>query len=125
MAKENNLTLGAGDVAIMLDGEERVLRLSIGAFKAIDKAFGGIVAATQQIGQYSPSAIEKVITIGLGLTPNGAKGLDDKIFATGIADDSGRLAALCQDYLLNIARGPAYFAKQANEEASQDTADPQ
>ncbi len=65
MAKPST-TLGAGNVAIILDGESLALRPSLAAALAISRKEGGIMSTVQACTRFDLDAIAFVVAQGLG-----------------------------------------------------------
>jgi hypothetical protein len=75
-------SIGAGDVAITLDGESLVLRPSLAAALAISRKDGGIMSIVQACTRFDLDAIAFVVAQGLGRP---ASEVVELIFKTGIA----------------------------------------
>lgn len=83
----SNATLGAGNVAIILDGEDAVLRPSLKAAQTISKQSGGIIAAVQAVGRFDFETIVAVIALGLGVSQaREVQSLAEKVYSTGLTD---------------------------------------
>ena len=94
----NKATIGAGDVSIKLDGEECVLRPSLGAARAASRLNGGIMAAVQAIGQFDFDMVVQVIALGLDRKPSE---IEDAVYNTSVAE----LAPFAITFLTNLANG--------------------
>lgn len=99
--------LGAGDVAIELDGEPVVLKCSYEACTALCRAPGGLYSVNgsssvaSRILQADIDTIAFVIRLGLGLGASAVKSLDEQIYRTGIVNLVGPLSV----FVGNVARG--------------------
>jgi hypothetical protein len=126
--------LGAGDVPIVIDGDEYVLRPSLRAAQQISRKEGGIVGAINRVLQMDIDTVTQIVIVGIGLTEIGAKKLNlhERLWQAGMTDDSGRICDLCVKYLRILANGGRLPKDQqdgdvdagGDGEASQDTADP-
>lgn len=121
--------VGEGDVEITLDGEAKVLKPSAEAARRISTQFGGIQGAIENVMRLDLAAVTAVITLGLGFGGSRPppKDLGDKIWRTGLTDDSGRLAEYCVTYLRILAMGgrkPAPPTDETEEDGDSKT-DPQ
>ncbi len=95
---------GAGDVEIMLDGEKKVLRPTLAAAMAISRMNGGLAGAISRVASLDMDTMVGVVRAGLDLTDLGAKGLDEKVFRSGLGFEDG-LSAPLQTYLSHLANG--------------------
>lgn len=91
----------AGEVAITLAEEERVLRPTLNAATRINNHFGGFVTAIQRVQAMDLDACAYVIRQGLGLSDAEAKELKAKVWSTGVID----LMAPIAKYLMILANG--------------------
>ena len=81
------MSIGSGNVTIVLDGEEVVLKPSLKAAQTISKTSGGIIPAINAIGRFDLETMVTVIALGLGKT--GTRDLQDlaeKVYSTGITE---------------------------------------
>lgn len=97
----NRPTPGAGDVEITLDGEKRVLRPTLNAIRKVSRLADGVGGAVAKVQKVDFDAIVMIVAVGLDLTEEGAKGLEEKVFATGAMN----LSAPCVKYLTILANG--------------------
>ncbi|MBU1306329.1 MAG: hypothetical protein KKF33_12535 [Alphaproteobacteria bacterium] len=93
--------IGAGNVAIVLDGEDVVLRPNLKAAQTISRQKGGIMAAVDAVGKFDFDTIAAVITLGLGVEGKEARDIPEKVYSTGMAD----LVAPVINYLSILANG--------------------
>lgn len=114
-------SIGAGDVVIKLADEERVLRPTLRAAIAISRMSGGILGAMERVGRLDLDAMVAVTAAGLDLTEHGMKGLDEKVYASGLGYADG-LAKPLTAYLEILANGGK---PRPTVGARDDTADPQ
>lgn len=92
---------GEGNIEIELDGVRAVLMPSAGACFTISRIGGGLTAAVQRCLQLDVDTICAVIAAGMGLNPNQARGLPDKVYATGAMQLSGP----CIDFINVVGNG--------------------
>lgn len=107
MVTSNKPHVGAGNVPIVLDGEQLELRPSLGAALAISRGTDGIRGAMNRVLQLDLDAVVMVIGQGLGYE-NGSKDLKElpeKVWRTGLTDDSGGLVERCVAYLRLLSSG--------------------
>ncbi|MDO8614619.1 MAG: hypothetical protein Q7T33_02645 [Dehalococcoidia bacterium] len=117
--------LGGGDVVVVLDGERHVLKPSIGAFQIISRTYGGLMPAMQKVEQMDFDAIVFVIAAGLGLPPNKASALADKVYKTGIGGGTPEGPRVgCMQYILHLMNGGRAVTEDDEVEARQDSEDP-
>ena len=86
MADKQKPALGAGDVVIIIDGEEQTMRPTLRAATEISRMTGGISGAIQRCASFDVDVIVRIVTLGLNLTPNGAKALPEKLYRTGYSE---------------------------------------
>lgn len=89
------------EVTFTLGDEEVTLKPTFLAATRIPKAFGGYMPAIDAISKLDPNAMEVVIAHGMGLTPHGQKGLDEKIYRTGCPV----VAAPCLEFITILMNG--------------------
>lgn len=111
---ENKPALGAGDVPLILAGEEKTLRPTLRAATEISRMAGGIAGAIQRCANFDVDTLTRVVTLGLNLTPNGAKDLPEKLFKEGYH----KVAPACIKYLGALLRGGR--ASEDDEEAGDE-----
>ena len=114
MAKNH---IGAGNVAIELDGETVVLRPNLKAAQNISRAKGGIMAAVEAVGRFDFDVIVNVIGLGLGVEGKEARELPERVYTTGLADLVGPVIT----YLTTLANG----GRPVQETGGEGTEDPQ
>lgn len=103
---KNKPSLGAGDITIELmnaDGEleTKALKPTLRAMQFISRRNGGGVAAMEACAKADFDTIAEIVKHGLSLTDNGAKGLDERIFATGTM----KLAIPCVNFVMVLMNG--------------------
>lgn len=111
----SNATLGAGNVAITINGEAMTLRPNLKAAQTISRQAGGILGAIQSVGKFELDVIVNVIALGTGTPPKDAEPLAEKVYQNGLSD----LVAPVTEYLAVLANG----GRPVSEE--QKPADPQ
>lgn len=105
--------IGAGDVSITLldpggSPEQLVLRPNYNAARTISAQSGGLLGAIERVSKLDLEVITQVITLGLGYgtsSQRGPKDLPQRIYATGLTDDTGGLAERCVLYLQVLMSG--------------------
>jgi len=104
---ETNRSVGMGDVEIILAGEELVLKPSYRAAKTLSAKYGGLTSAIERVVRLDLDLIVDVIAIGLGYTSTKRppEDLGQKIFETGLTDDTGLIAERCITFLRVLAAG--------------------
>lgn len=101
------MSIGIGDVKIELidleTGEPETLTLkpTYRAATSINKHFGGYAAAIESVSKVDLDAFAEIIKYGVGFTPNGAKGLGERVWRTG----SMTLAAPIVEFLSILING--------------------
>jgi hypothetical protein len=127
MAKRE-ANIGAGDVVINLDGEDKVLKPSYQAARTISSMQGGISGAIQRVVQLDIETVTQVVTLGLGYGQGQKppKDLAEKIWRTGLTDDSGGLAERCVLFLRVLASGGRMprDQKEGGDGGDEDDRDP-
>jgi len=103
----------AGDVPIVLDGEDFVLKPSLACASTLSRQGGGFAGMSSRLATIDFDATVMVITQGLGLKGQDAKGIDEKIYLTGV----GELAGSCIRFINILANG----GRPPNEEAGDDS----
>ena len=79
--------LNIGDVPVMIDGEQRVLKPTLRAISMISTQFGGIAKARDLLIAQDFNATVAITRHGLNLSDKDAKALPEQIFATGLTTD--------------------------------------
>lgn len=92
---------GIGDVPIVLDGKEMLLKPSLQACMDISRLAGGGQAAIQRCLALEFDTICAVISAGLGLNPVQAKKLPAAVYATGTIS----LHGACIDFIHIVNNG--------------------
>lgn len=118
--------LGGGDVPIQLDDEELVLRPTLYAAQTISRQSGGIAGAVERVLKLDFDAVLSVISIGLGYGPSKKAPADlaERIWRTGLSDDTGSLAERAVTYLRVLSAGGRLPQKEKAEEDNQEPANP-
>lgn len=112
--------LGQGDIEITLDGDVYVLKPSLNAAQMISKRYGSLNDAIQKLASFDFNTAVDVICLGLGPRYGNAKQqqeIAEKVYKTGLSDDSGGLAERCVAYVLSVMRGGKPGPLQAAVEA--------
>lgn len=105
--------LGAGDVQIMLcdaqgDNPEPItLKPSYHAARTLSGLSGGLMGALERVTKLDVDAVVQIISLGMGSTPTRRppKDLGERVYATGLTDDTGALAERCVTYLRVLMNG--------------------
>ena len=103
----------AGDVPIVLDGEDFVLKPSLDCASTLSRQGGGFAGMSSRLATIDLDATVMVITQGLGLKGQDAKEVPGKVYRTGV----GELAGPCIRFVNNLANG----GRPPNEEEGDDT----
>lgn len=93
---------GAGDVPIMLGGQEHVLKATLGACIGISKLTGGLNAAVVRCNQLHFETIVEIIALGLSASSlQQKKQVEELVFTTGLIN----VAAQCILFIRVVANG--------------------
>lgn len=105
----DNAQLGQATVSVTFhDGQVLELKPTIYAMQMISKLFDGLQGATQRIAALDIQCIHEVIILGAGAPHNQTKNraaILEKIFLTGLTDDTGGLAERALTYVTLLMRG--------------------
>jgi hypothetical protein len=99
---------GATELPVIIDGEEMVLLPTFGAARAITQQFGGVHAAIERVLRADIEAVAEIVAFGLGYylpTKKPPKDLLERIWRTGMGDDSGGVSQYCLIFLHMIMSG--------------------
>lgn len=109
---DDKRTLGMGNVVVhLVNGtgtEELVLRPTIAAMRNLSRRHGGLNPLVDKIGKLDFDVIVEVLEAGLGMSggnPREKERLSEKVYATGLTDDTGGLPLLCIQYVTVLMRG--------------------
>jgi hypothetical protein len=100
--------LGQGDVEIVIDGDIYVLKPTIQVAQQLSRRYGSLNDVIQKIGNLDFNAVVDVICLGLGSRYSTARQQNDiseKVFKTGLTDDTGGIAERCIAFVLSVMRG--------------------
>lgn len=90
-----------GQIEIELDGTKRFLKPTLGAAVTISRAYDGFTNAIRSISGFNFEAILLVIIQGLGLSDQEARGMDEKVYRSGVQ----HLASPCIRYINVLSNG--------------------
>lgn len=123
MSSKNGLDV----VDIVIDGEEKTLTPTFGAAKIISARFGGIQPALERVARLELETATDIIALGLGYLPpdKPPKDLIEKIWRTGLTDDTGGLAGACANFLMILASGGKLPSKGSDTDEDEDSERPQ
>ena len=79
--------LTAGEMPIMFEGEERILKPSLRAMGAINRQFGGLRNARAKLVDEDVDAVAFILRHGLNLSDRDARDLPDRIYRNGVTGD--------------------------------------
>lgn len=113
MADDSKPRLGGGDVNINLmngsgDPESFTLVPSYNAARVLSAQTGGMLKAMQRVMDGDIEAVVSIITLGLGygMASNRApKDLAERVWKTGMSDETGGLGERCITYLRILMAG--------------------
>jgi len=100
--------LSQGNVSLTLGNDTYTLKPTIGAFQQISGKHGGLAAAMNKIAMLDLEAIMDCVMAGLGPTYAGPKRrmeFAERVFAEGVSDQTGGIAAACGEYILVLMNG--------------------
>lgn len=105
--------------------EECVLRPTYAAARAIAKRYGGVRPAVEKVLQGDVEEIAVILAFGLGYTGPTApqrppKNMAQRVWATGVSDDSGGLAELAIVFLQALQNGGRVPDEQTDEPGRDD-----
>lgn len=106
-------TLGAGNVAITLDGEDVVLRPTLKAAQTISRQTGGIIGAIEAVSRFDFDVLASVIALGLDRP---VKDVVDDVWRTGVSE----LAPRAIKFLGILANGGRPVDKEQGGEEEGD-----
>ncbi len=96
--------IGAGDLKLELDGEEVVLKPSLGACTGICRAPGGIYgpgSVAERLARCDLDTMAMLIRLGLGVGPSAIKELEERIYRTGLIV----VRDVLQEFVVIVANG--------------------
>lgn len=95
--------VGAGNIAVQLNGEEYNLVPTLEAAQSISRGSGGLRVAINSVMNMDIDTIVRVVQLGLGPAVvkelGGASKLPQLVWESGFTDTSGELAVKCIEYL--------------------------
>ncbi len=105
--KKKEASVGAGDVQIVLNDEDRVLVPSWKAAKTLSSKYNGLSSVIERVLRLDMGVVVDVIGIGLGYstTKRPPEDLERQVYEAGLTDDTGGLAERCVTYLHVLAGG--------------------
>lgn len=124
MSSSNGLDV----VEIVLDGEVQTLTPTFGAAKMISSRFGGIQPVLERVARLELEVVADIIALGLGYLPpdKPPKDLIERVWQTGLTDDTGGLAGACANFLMILASGGKLPSKSSGpDQGDAPEADPQ
>lgn len=98
---------GEADIPVEIDGEKFTLTPSFEAMKTLSARSGGIMNAMQSVMRLDLDTIVDVLALGVGYGPTRRppKDFAERVWRTGLTDDTGGMAAKAADYLQVLSRG--------------------
>ena len=125
---ENKPRLGAGDVKIVLQNsqgepEDLVLKPTYHAARTLSAQTGGLMKALQSVADLNTEMVVTVVALGLGYGRQGRpppSDLPERVWNTGLSDDTGGLASQCIVYIRALMSG----GQLPKEAAGSDSATP-
>lgn len=99
--------VGIGDVPLMIDDEEFILKPSWGAAQLVSQRFGGISGAVEKVIRLDIEATVQIVMFGMGFvgTRKPPLNLAERIWRAGLTDRTGGVAEACVKYLHVLANG--------------------
>lgn len=103
----NDHRVGIGDVPIKIDGEELIMKPSWGAAQLVSQRFGGISGAVEKVIRLDIDSTVQIVMFGLGYVGTRKPPIDlaEKIWRSGLTDQSGGIAEACVKFLHVLANG--------------------
>lgn len=123
MGDQNEPVLGQGDVELKLvGGDPIVLKPTVFAVTQLSRKYGGLQSVLERIVRIDIEAIVDVILYGSGRRahPKEISMLQERVFNTGLSDDTGGVAATCAEYIGVLTRGGKPMPKQQGELDDED-----
>ncbi len=90
-------TIPRGHVAIMLDGEEIILKPNWQRMNQVSRQYGGMLEARSKLAAENIDAMAFIIRIGSGMSERDARDLGERIYDSGI---TGQLVVPLINYVL-------------------------
>lgn len=130
MTTPDKPSLGRGDVTVVIDGVEYILKPTLAATQALSRKYGGLHLLVDRIAKLDFEAIVDTVLAGLNrnANPKQRQELAEAIFRTGLTDDTGQVSLLCARYVIILMRGGRPLSQEeesglfqlANEEGGED-----
>jgi len=100
--------LGVGNVTISLAGQDYILKPTLNAVQMLSAKYGGLNSVIERIVKIDFMTIIDVILLGLGPSYNNNRQrqrISELVYAEGLDDSSGGIAASCVSFVGNLMRG--------------------
>lgn len=101
---ETKPQVGAGDIAITLDGAPAVLKPTLECCQTLSRTSGGLYgpgSISERLSRYDFDVYPLIIRAGLGLGAGAVKELDGQVYAAGMLKLIGPLSK----FIANVANG--------------------
>lgn len=79
--------LTAGEVLVMLEDEELILKPTLRATTTINRQFGGLAKARQELVSENFDAVVFILRHGVNLSDRDARDLPERVFRNGLTGD--------------------------------------
>lgn len=112
---------GQGNVTVVVEGKEMVLKPTLSAFKTLCRQYGGLTPTLERIQQLDLQAIVMVVAVGVNYKLARIAELEQAVWNTGLGgDDPNGLAPKCMEYVTNLMRGGAPAPMREDSDAERD-----
>lgn len=108
--------LNPGEIAIILEDEERILKPTLRALSAISGRFNGLARARQALVDQDLDATVFIIRHGLNMTDREAKNLPQVVFENGLTEE---LVIPLIKYTAILANGGKPLPDQPEDESTE------
>ena len=79
--------LTAGEVPVMLEGEELILKPTLRAMNAVNRQFNGLRNARERLVNEDADAVSFILRHGLNMDDRAARDLPERVFRNGLTGD--------------------------------------
>jgi len=103
----SHATPGEGEITVNIDGQEEVLRPTYGVARTLSTRYGGLSQVTDRVLNLDLDVITDIVQLGLGYSSSNRppRDLSERIWRSGLTDDSGSIAERCVLFVRVLAHG--------------------